>query len=75
MISVGSGAKGILFNMCQVPGFLGKQYINGKRQTENLSKGAIFDQGVIVGLFGSGLTLKEFLVMLGKEERHFVTLH
>ena len=39
---------------------LGQQYINGKRLTDDMQQGTIFDQGFIVGSFGSGLTPKEF---------------
>ena len=54
MISVGSGAKGSLFNVYQMTGLLGQQYINGRPQ------GTIFDQEFVVGSFGSGLSPKEF---------------
>ena len=54
MISVESGAKGSLFNVCQMTGLLGQQYINGKRLTDDMPQGTIFDQGFIVGSFGSG---------------------
>ena len=60
MISVKSGAKGSLFNMCQATGLLGQQDINGKRLTDDMSQGTIFGQGFIVGSFGPGLTPKEF---------------
>ena len=60
MISVESGAKGRLFNMCQMTGLLGQQYINGKRFTDDMLQGTIFDQGFIVVSFGSGLSPKEF---------------
>ena len=60
MISVESGAKGSLFNVCQMTGLLGQQYINGKRLTEDIPQRTIFDLGFIVGSFGSGLTPKEF---------------
>ena len=59
MISIGSGAKESLFNVCQMTGLLGQQYINGKRLTDNMLQGTIFDQGFIVESFGSGLTLKQ----------------
>ena len=59
MISVESGAKGSLFNVCQMTGFLGQQYITGKRLTHDMPHGTIFDQGFIVRSFGSGLTPKE----------------
>ena len=59
-ISVESGAKGSLFNVCQMTGLLGQQYINGKRLTDDRTQGTIFDQGFIVGSFGSGLNPKEF---------------
>ena len=60
MISVGSGAKGSLFNVCQMARLLGQQYINGKRLTDGMPQATIFDQGFVVGSFGSGLSLKEF---------------
>ena len=60
MISVESGAKGSLFNICQMTGLLGQQYINGKRLTDDMPEGTIFDQGFVVGLFGSGLNPKDF---------------
>ena len=59
MISVRAGAKGSLFNICQMTGLLGQQYINGKRLTDNMPQGTVFDQGFIVESFGSGLTLKQ----------------
>ena len=36
MISIESGAKGSLFNVCQMIGFLEQQYINGKRLTDDM---------------------------------------
>ena len=60
MISVESGGKGSLFNVCQMTGLLGQQYMNGKRLTDDMPQGTIFDQGFIVGSFGSGFTPKEF---------------
>ena len=39
---------------------LGQQYINGKRVTDDISQGTIFDQRFVVGSFGSGLSPKEF---------------
>ena len=60
MINVESGAKGTLFNACQMTGLLGQQYINGKRLTDDMPQGTIFDQGFIVASFGSGLTPREF---------------
>ena len=44
MISVEPGAKGSLFNLCQITGLLGQQYINGKRLTDSILQGTIFDQ-------------------------------
>ena len=41
-------------------GLLGQQYINGQRLTDGRSQGTIFDQGFIVGSFGSGLSPKAF---------------
>ena len=43
MMSVESGANGNLFNVCQMTGLLGQQYINGKRLTDGISQGTIFD--------------------------------
>ena len=60
MISVASRTKRSLFNVCQMTGLLGQQYINGKRLTDDMPQGTIFDQGFIVGSFGSGLAPKEF---------------
>ena len=60
MISVESGAKGSLFNVCQMTGLLGQQYVNGKRLTDDMPQGTIFDQGFVIGSFGSGLSPKEF---------------
>ena len=62
MISVESGAKGRLFNVCQMTGLLGQQYINGQRLTDDMLQGTIFNQGFIVGSFGSGLSPKEFFI-------------
>ena len=56
MASVESGAKGSLFNVCQMTGLLGQQYINGKRLTDDILQGTIFDQEFILGSFGSRLT-------------------
>ena len=60
MINVEAGVKGSLFNVCQITGLLGQQYINGKRLTDDRPQETIFDQGFIVGSFGSGLDPKEF---------------
>ena len=60
MISVGSGAKGSLFNVCQITGLLGQQYINSKKLTDGIPQGTIFDQGFVIGSFGFGLSPKEF---------------
>ena len=60
MISVESGAKGSLFNVCQMIGLLGQQYINGKRLTDDVPQGTIFDRGFIIGLLRSALNPKEF---------------
>ena len=54
---------------------LGEKYINGTRLTDGRPQGTISDQEFVVGSFGSGLSPKNFLVMQGQEERHFVTLH
>ena len=60
LISIESGAKGSLFNVCQMTGLLGQQYINGKRLTDGRPQGTIFDQGFVVGSFRSGLSPKEY---------------
>ena len=52
-ISVESGARGSLFNVCQMTGLFGQQYVNGKRLTDGRPQETIFDQGFIVGSFGS----------------------
>ena len=59
MISVESVAKGSLFNVCQMTVLLGQQCINGNRLTDGESTS--FDQGFVVGSFGSGLRPEEFL--------------
>ena len=59
MISVGSRAKGSLFNVCRMTRLLGQQYINGKRLTDGIAQGTIFDQGFVVESFGSGLSPKD----------------
>ena len=38
---------------------LGQQHINGKRLTDVIPQGTIFDQGFVIGSFGSGLSPKE----------------
>ena len=43
MISVESGAKGSLFNVCQMTRLLGQQCINGKMLTDDMLQGTIFD--------------------------------
>ena len=60
MISVESGAKGSLFNVCQMTGLLRQQYVNGKRLTDGRPQRTIFDQGFVIGSFGSGLSAQEF---------------
>ena len=60
MVTVESGAKGSLFNVCHMTVMLEQQYVNGKRLTDDMPQGTVFDQGFIVGSFGSGLTPKEF---------------
>ena len=60
MITVESGAKESLFNVCQMTGLLGQQYINGKGLTDDIPQGTIFDQEFIVGSFGFGLSPNEF---------------
>ena len=74
MISVGSGAKGNLFNVCRMTRLLGQQYINGKRLTDRIPQGTIFDQRFVVESFGSGLSPKESFSR-GPEKRHFLALH
>ena len=49
MISVGSRAKGSLFNVCQMTGLLGQQYINGKRLTGGIPQGAILTRDLLLG--------------------------
>ena len=46
--------------MCHMTVMLEQHYINGKMLTDEITQGTIFDQGFIVGSFGSGLTPKEF---------------
>ena len=58
VISVESGAKGSLFNACQMIRLPGQQFINGKRLTDSRLQGTIFDQAFIVGSFGSRLSPK-----------------
>ena len=60
MISAESGAKGSLFDVCQMTGILGQQYINGKRLTDGILQGTSLDQGFFIGSFGSRLIPKEF---------------
>ena len=60
MISVGSGAKGSLFSVCQMTRLLEQQYVNGKRLTDPSAQGTIFDQLFVIGSFGSGLSPKMF---------------
>ena len=75
MVSVESGAKGSFFNVCHMTVMLEQQYINGKRLTDEITQGTIFDQGFIVGSFGSGLIPKEFFSHTKPGRSHFVTLH
>ena len=58
MISVGSGTKGSLFNVCQMTRLLAQQYINKKRLIDDMPQGTIFDQRFISGSFGFGLSPK-----------------
>ena len=60
MISVGSEAKGSPYNVYQMTGLFGKQYINGKTLTDGIPQGTISDQGFFVRSFRSGLSPKEF---------------
>ena len=60
MISVESGAKVSLFNVCQMTGLLGQQCMNGKSLTDGIPQRTIFDQGFAIGSFGSRLSPKEF---------------
>ena len=46
IISVDSGAKGNLFNVCEMTGL---QYINGKSLIDGRPQETIFDQGFVVG--------------------------
>ena len=45
MVSVESGGKGSLFNVCHMTVMLEQQYINGKMLTDEITQGTIFDQG------------------------------
>ena len=60
MISVDSGAKVSLFNVCQMTGLLGQQCINRKSLTDGIPQRTIFDQEFAIGSFGSRLSPKEF---------------
>ena len=60
MISVESGAKVSLFNVCQMTGLLGQQCINRKSLTDGIPQRTIFDQEFAIGSFGSRLSPKEF---------------
>ena len=71
MISVESGAKGSPFNVFQMTGLLGQQYINGKRLTDGRSQGTIFYHVFVVGSFGSGLSPKEFFSHAGNGRTSF----
>ena len=48
IISVDSGAKGSLFNVCEMTGLLGQQDINGKSLIDGRPQETIFDQGFVV---------------------------
>ena len=48
MISVESGAKGSLFNVCQMTRLLGQQYINGKRVTGNIPQETILTRDLLL---------------------------
>ena len=62
MISVESGAKGSLFNVCQMTELLGQQYINGKRLTHRILRRTIFDH-LLLDHLDLDLAQKNFSVM------------
>ena len=63
MVSVKSGAKGSLFNLCQMTGMLGQQYINGARLSDHsMPVQGLHQKGFVTGSFGTGLTPREFLL-------------
>ena len=60
MVSVKSGAKGTLFNVCQMTGMLGQQYINSARLSDpSMTIQYLYQKVFITGLFGTGLTPTE----------------
>ena len=52
MISVESGAKGSLFNVCQMTGLLGQQYINGKRLTDDIPRKPFLTRDLLLDHLG-----------------------
>ena len=61
MVSVKSGAKGSLFNLCQMTGMLGQQHINSARLSNpSMAAQDFYQKGFITGSFGTGLTPKQF---------------
>ena len=56
MVSVKSGAKGSLFNLCQMTGMLGQQHLNSARLSAR--------KGFITGSFETGLSPKEFFACM-----------
>ena len=49
IISVDSGGKGSLFNVCEMTGLFGQQDINGKSLIDGRPQETIFDQGFVIG--------------------------
>ena len=62
LISTESGAKGSLFNVCQMAGMLAQQCINGERlkPVDTGVPAGVRERGFVLGSFGTGLTPKEF---------------
>ena len=52
MMSVESGAKGSLFNVRQMTGLLGQQYINDKRLTDDMPQGTILTRDLLLDHLG-----------------------
>ena len=63
MVSVKSGASGSFFNMCQMTGMQGQQYINGARLSDpSMFVQDLHQKGFITGSFGTGLSPKELFL-------------
>ena len=63
MVSVKSGAKESLFNLRQMTGMLGQQYINGARLSDPIMPvQGLHQKGFVTGSFRTGLTPREFLL-------------